>query len=262
MLMWKKRNNYLLNQTLLLGITLILSACNKNGCSGKFKDQRTINEFYVLVDSCKVYKGSYFHQYFDNKGLFMSGYGDRFLKQHTWSYFEGNEKVANGKFVNGIPIGNWRYKNFENLSWRIFSDTLNGFQVSIPSSWVLKQNRKKNFMSVSMSKKNQLEANFNIIVANYNHNLSEYLKKSTDSLLENNEIGEMDSKELSIDSLNEAFQRKFKIENKDYKMFVFQTFYARKDKRKVWIITINSDYNSFRKNLPFFDTMLGSFKFN
>jgi hypothetical protein len=67
-------------------------------------------------------------------------------------------------------------------------------------------------------------------------------------------------KELSIDDIDEAFQRKFKVEKNQYEGLAFQTFYGRKDLGKVFIITINSKYDSYRKYEPIFESMLSSFK--
>ena len=115
-------------------------------------------------------------------------------------------------------------------------------------------------MFVSADSKNLEEGNLNIVVSDYDLKISEYVNKHTDSLRTNASIKEIDLKELSIDDIDEAFQRKFKIEENQYQGLAFQTFYGRKDLGKVFIITINSRYSSYKKYEPIFETMLNSFK--
>ena len=258
MLKRRKRNNGF--YCLLLGTALIILNSCEERCIKKIKDERTLNEYFVEIDTCDQYNSYSLHRYFNNDGLFMYGYGDRLLKQGEWSYYFKNEEIAKGRFNNGEPIGDWEYNYLENTSWKVINDTLSGFKISIPSSWFLENERPNYSLFVSADSKNLEEANFNIVVSDYDLKISEYVNKHTDSLRTNTSIKEIDLKELSIDDIDEAFQRKFKIEEDQYQGLAFQTFYGRKDLDKVFIITINSKYSSYKKYEPIFEAMLNSFK--
>ena len=88
----------------------------------------------------------------------------------------------------------------------------------------------------------------------------EYSNKHTDTLRANTSIKEIDLKELTVDDVYEAFQRKFKIENGQYEGLVFQTFYERENLDKVFIIMINSKYDLYTRYEPIFESILSSFR--
>lgn len=260
--MWKKRKNrksfYLI---LFLGMILVLlNSCENKKCTENIIDKRTLNEYYVQIDTCNKFKGFSHHKYFKNSGLFMSGYSDRLLKQGEWSYFKENEEIAKGKFKDGQPVGTWYSKYFKKIKWKDINNDKNGFRISIPSSWYINSDISNFVLFTSSDSINKMKANLNIVISDYDLKISEYINKNTDTLRKNFSIKEIELKELNIDDISESFQRKFKIEKNGYKTLTFQTFYGRKDLGKVFIITINSKYNLYDKYEAIFESMLSSFK--
>lgn len=261
MQMLKKRNNKIY-QNLLRGmvIAIIINSCKENECTQKLRDERTLNEYFVEIDTCDQFEGAYFYQYFNNDGLFMAGYGDRLLKQGEWSYYYKNEELGKGQFKDGKPIGNWEFKYDEEIIWKSITVKENGFEVSVPSSWFLENDRPNFSLFISMNLNNPEMANFNVIVSDYDMKVSEYINDHTDTLKLNPHIKEIDIKKLKISDIDESFQRKFKVEQNQNEELIFQTFYGKKSLNKVFIITINSKYESYRKYEPIFEVMLNSFK--
>lgn len=229
-------------------------------CSKKIKDKRTLNEYFVEIDTCNQFSEYTHHAYFRNDGIFMAGYGDRLIKQGKWNYYYKKEKVAEGMFKDGIPFGNWKYKYLDDATWKVVKSKEDNFEVSIPSSWIQEDYNPNFSLFTYINSENKNEANFNIVVSNYDLKVSEYLTKHIDTLRTNTLITEIDVKELKIEGVDEAFQRKFKIQKGQYSELVFQTFYGRKDIDKVFIITINSKYTSYREYEPIFEPMLNSFR--
>src|SRR5690606_8378966 len=138
MLKRKRRNNnsHICFTILLATAIIMLSSCENLMCSKKLKDKRALNEYFVEIDTCNQFGGYTHHTYFRNDGIFMAGYGDRLIKQGKWKYYYKKEKVAEGMFKDGIPIGSWKYKYVNDATWKVVKSKEDNFEVSIPSSWI------------------------------------------------------------------------------------------------------------------------------
>jgi len=121
-----------------LYIIIVLSffSCNKkNSCVKTFIDNETIIEYYVVKDTCNVFENNAHESYFFNDTLTMEGYGNRFVKQGIWEYYNKGKSITKGKFINSNPIGSWEYKNFGEIKWIIVENTDGNYQLSLPKSW-------------------------------------------------------------------------------------------------------------------------------
>lgn len=104
---------------LIVIIGFLFSCQNEKDCHSKIKDERTLNEYFVRIDSCKIWKDYRYHEYFSGKGLAMSGFGDRLLKQGKWSFHYDGREIATGEFRDGRPIGDWKSDLVNIKNWKI-----------------------------------------------------------------------------------------------------------------------------------------------
>lgn len=245
----------------IINIGFLFSCQNEKDCHSKIKDDRTLNEYFVKIDSCKIWKNYCYHEYFSSKGLAMSGYGDRLFKQGEWSFYYSGKKIATGEFRDGKPIGTWESDLVNVKNWKIIKGGTNDFEISIPSSWWNDNSEDSKFsILTSINKESVKDVNLNIVVTDYDLSISEYITKHNDTLNNLGYIKELDYKELFTEGFNEVYQRKFKIEQENNETLVFQTLFGQKTDNKVFVITVSSKYDSYRKFEPYLSSMVNSFR--
>ncbi len=233
--------------------------CSKT-CNYVLKDERSLKEYFVYVDSCNTYNGFKSVKYFSNDGFSMTGYNDRLSKQGRWKYFRKDDVKAEGNFKNGNPIGLWKFKDFENCNWKIVEDEIDGYVIYLPNYWSIIENKKLSLLAV-YDKNNIEAANVNIVVSTYETSISGIIKADNKSLLLNQDISELEVKKLYITNFDEVYQRKYKINYEGLDHLVFQSIYGRKNMNKVYTLTVNSVYNEYNDYFMLFEPIVSSLKF-
>ncbi len=250
-----------------LGSIVMIScsiSCNdkKGDCLKSIKDERTLTEYLVQKDTCDLSNEFPYHRYLNNAGLFMEGNGDRFKRDGLWNYYHKGQVIAKGMFQEGKPIQEWIFPHSINTEWELFEDLSYEYQIYVPKSWFRKMDEGATSLFLAEDETKSRVSNFNIVISEYDLTLSEYIKNNNSVLDSNSHVSEIDFKKLEIDgnNISEAYQRKFRIKQKNHDQIVFQTFHAVKSKSQVYILTINAPYDSYRRLEPFYDVMLSTFK--
>jgi len=261
MLKTKNKIKYIALTLVIICLGLI-SYHNKRleSCAEILKDERNLKQYFVQKDSCNSFKNFKSVKYSDNSGLVMSGYNDRLYKQGPWTYYNDSSILAEGKFENGEPIGEWKFLNFPKTYWKKHEDSILGYTIKVPYSWSIKESKNYAILA-SFDDKTIEKANINLVVSDYDANLFEILKNDNNELNDNDTISEFEFMQNIITGFDEVYERKYKIKYDSQNYIIYQHFYANKISGKVYIFTINSDYSNYNQMIPFFEPIHSSLKF-
>ena len=160
----EKINLYITVVLIVIGIAAIYKITSFQPCKTVVKDERSLKEYFVEIDSCKTLNGFSYVKYSDANGLVMSGYNDRLFKHGLWQYYRNDSTVAEGSFKNGIPIGLWKYRGFKDGTWKSIEDSNNGYVIHLPNSWDVIENKNFSLLAAFDSKNIEI-ANVNLVVS-------------------------------------------------------------------------------------------------
>ncbi|SEW26964.1 MORN repeat variant [Chitinophaga sp. YR573] len=240
-------------------IMLCTLCCNYNKEVKEYYESGEIKSRAIADKAHIKWIGYYKNGQIESQGELLNG-----IRIGNWTYYYENKTLkAQGYYDDGLKKGPWHYNNKDStyqIEWDIFYNRV--LKINVPADWVKKEQLGDNIPLAGFSPDSSSDANFNIMIFNYDHRnldsvINENIRKARSNLGYKIEV--LSLKEVDINNIKgkEVMQHVL-AEGKDLTVLQYNlvhadslylvSFFVNKNKYSVYENLVKEVVSSFTLN--------------